>query len=273
MRWNAHAKINLTLRVVHKRSDGFHEIETLMTPISLGDILEVDFGTNGIEFRCDDPSLPSDESNLVVCAAKLFCAGVGRNEPIKLTLHKRIPHAAGLGGGSSDAAATLLALDDLFETQLSREQLMTIGSEIGSDVPFFLLRSAAICRGRGEKVEPCDLPQKLNLLLIKPPFGISTAWAYQRWENSKELPGVSYEPQDSSCGKLFNDLERPVFEKFIFLAELKRWLSDQPEVENAMLSGSGSTLYVILRSSPTSLADRARVQFGETLWITEAETV
>src|SRR5262249_10496961 len=151
------------------------------------------------------------------------------------------------GGGSSDAAATLKALNQLFETKLSRDELAKIGSAIGSDVPFFVVESAAICKGRGDVVEPTQLEPKMPILLLKPAFGVSSAWAYSRWPDSKEIPRMSYQPQNLD-GQLFvNDLERPVFEKFVFLAHLKRWLLKQREVAAALMSGSGSTVFAATR--------------------------
>jgi 4-diphosphocytidyl-2-C-methyl-D-erythritol kinase len=265
----APAKINLSLRVLRRRDDGFHEIESLMVPVSLADELEITLRDEpGIEFHCDDASLPIDDTNLVVRAAKIFFASQGRDPRVRIELCKRIPHGAGLGGGSSDAAATLLALDELLGARLSIEALSALAAQIGSDVPFFLHRSAARVRGRGEIVTPCDFPHRLPLLLLKPPFGVPTPWAYQRWQDSRAVPDVSYTPQSFEWGELVNDLERPVFEKFLFLALLKRWLLAQTEVAGALLSGSGATAFAVLHTAENAdaLADRARAEFGASLW-------
>src|SRR4029077_11012219 len=128
-----------------------------------------------------------------------------------IKLEKKIPHGAGLGGGSSDAAATLRGLNQLFETMLSRDELSKLGSAIGSDVVFFLFESAAFCKGRGEIVEPTKLKQKLSILLLKPAFGVASGWAYSRWQKAKEIPRVSYSPQNFDGQNFVNDLERPVF--------------------------------------------------------------
>src|SRR5436853_4483234 len=212
----APAKINLSLRVLGKRPDGFHEIETLIAPISLYDKIDVAGQNRWIDFVCDDPTLSSGEDNLVVRAAKLFFEQTKIKSGASIKLQKKIPHGAGLGGGSSDAAATLLALNDLFETKLSREVLANLAARIGSDVPFFLFESAALCRGRGEIVGPTKLKKKLSILLLKPRFSVATAWAYSRWKDSKEIPGTSYHPQNLDGQSFVNDLERPVFEKFVF---------------------------------------------------------
>jgi 4-diphosphocytidyl-2-C-methyl-D-erythritol kinase len=270
----APAKINLSLRVLGKRADGFHEIETLIAPISLYDKIEIEKQSRWIEFICDDPTLSNGVDNLVVRAAKLFLEKTKIKGGLSIRLDKKIPHGAGLGGGSSDAAATLRALNQLFETKLSPDELTKLGSEIGSDVPFFLFESPAICKGRGEIVAPTKLAKKLSILLLKPEFGVSSAWAYSRWKDAKEITGVSYEPQKLDDQILVNDLERPVFEKFVFLAQLKTWLLEQKEVDAAMMSGSGSTLFALLRvqANGESLAVRARQEMDRKAWTHIAQT-
>ena len=275
MQSSAPAKINLSLRVLRRREDGFHEIETLMAPIAICDALDIERRSGGgIEFTCSDATLPADGTNLVERAAHAFCSAARVEPHVRIFLKKEIPHGAGLGGGSSDAAATLLALDAIFETQLPPADITRIAAEIGSDVPFFLARSAACCRGRGEIVEPCALPRSLPLLLIKPPFGVPTPWACQRWRDSLEIPGVPYRPQTLGSITLVNDLERPVFEKFIQLAEMKCWLIEQPETAAALMSGSGSTMFAVLRekSLGPALAEKARGQFGPHTWLALTET-
>src|SRR6266404_4409006 len=179
----APAKINLSLRILNRRPDGFHEIETFVSPVSLYDKIEIEKQNRWIDFSCDDPTLATGDDNLVVRAAKLFFDQTKIKSGVSIQLQKKIPHGAGLGGGSSDAAAILRALSQLFETKLAREELAKLGSTIGSDVPFFLFESAAICKGRGEIVEPTKLQRKFSILLLKPGFGVSSAWAYSRWEN------------------------------------------------------------------------------------------
>ena len=240
----APAKINLSLRVLGRRSDGFHEIETFITPISICDKINIEQrpGKQTIAFRCDDRSVPKGEDNLVVRAAKIFFEETKISSGISIELEKRIPHGAGLGGGSSDAASTLLALNELFATNLPREALAKMAEVIGSDVSFFIFQSAAVCKGRGELVSPTGLREQLSVLLVKPEFGVSTQWAYSRWQDSREIPAVSYDAQQFDQQAFVNDLERPVFEKFVFLAEIKMWLLKQLEVEAALMSGSGATV-------------------------------
>ncbi len=266
----APAKINLSFQVKGRRPDGFHEIETVMAPIALADRLTIErAGDDGqVHFSCDDPSLPGGDDNLVVRAANLFRERTKVTDGISIALEKKIPHGAGLGGGSSDAAATLLALDEMFETGLPEEELLALAAALGSDVPFFIVRSAAVCRGRGELVTRISLETKLRLLLLKPDFGVPTPSAYAGWKNSRELPGVDYSRQAFAGLEFVNDLERPVFEKFIFLARLKTWLRGQPEVAVALMSGSGSTLFAVLRDGVEAeeLASRARTKIDPTLW-------
>jgi 4-diphosphocytidyl-2-C-methyl-D-erythritol kinase len=272
----APAKINLSLRVLGRRSDGFHEIETFIAPISLCDEIKVEqrSGKQEIAFRCDDPSVPKGEENLVVRAANAFFEETKITRGVSIALKKTIPHGAGLGGGSSDAASTLLALNELFETNLPREALAKMAEKIGSDVPFFIFQSTAVCKGRGELVTPTRLCGQLSVLLLKPEFGVPTQWAYSRWRDSREIPGVSYAVQEFEGQTLVNDLERPAFEKFVFLAQLKMWLLKQPEVGAALMSGSGSTVFAVIRDNTDvdRLAMRAKAELDPELWTCACET-
>jgi 4-diphosphocytidyl-2-C-methyl-D-erythritol kinase len=273
----APAKINLSLEILGRRDDGFHEVETLIAPISLCDELNIDKddAKEGIEFRCDDSSVPQGDDNLAVRAAKTFLEGANLKRSVAIELKKNIPHGAGLGGGSSDAATTLLALNELFETNLPREALAKMGETIGSDVPFFVFESTAICRGRGELVTPIQLPENLSILLLKPGFAVPTAWAYSRWKDSREIPGVPYAAQQFADQTFISDLERPVFEKFVFLAQLKMWLLRQPEVGAALMSGSGSTVFAVTRPNADvdRLATRATSELDAELWTCICETI
>ena len=276
MEFLAPAKVNLSLRVLRRREDGFHEIETLMAPISIFDTLEIERrDSGGLAFTCSDPALPIDGSNLVVRAVDEFCGSFGFQPHLQIHLKKEIPHGAGLGGGSSDAATTLIALNLLFQTELPIEELVRIAASLGSDIPFFLYQSAAWCRGRGEIVEPSALAQQLPLFLIKPSFGVPTPWAYQNWRDSIEIPGVIYAPQKLAVGEIVNDLERPVFQKYLQLAHLKQWLIGQDEVAAALMSGSGSTVFAVLKSQADGpqLAQKFIAEFGTTFWLGLAETV
>jgi len=276
MDWLAPAKINLSLRILGRRDDGFHELRSLMLPVSIFDELQIDHKEEGdLEFVCNAPGIPLDDSNLVVSAVRLFCGTFGFLPKLRVELRKHIPHGAGLGGGSSDAATTLLALNALFETELTRETLAELGAELGSDVPFFVYQSAAWIGGRGEQVEPVRGLENVPLLLVKPPFEVPTPWAYKHWKDSEEIPGIDYSPKLCAAGELVNDLERPVFQKYLLLADLKTWLCAQPEVQAALMSGSGSTIFAVLRRKEDgyALGERLAGEFGTALWVYLCETL
>ena len=269
----APAKVNLFLRVLRRREDGFHEIETLMAPISLYDSLEIE-PANKFEFHCDESGLAGDD-NLVVRAARLFFSETNREPKVRLTLRKEIPHGAGLGGGSSDAAAALRGLNRFFNTGLSNKKLSKLAAQLGSDVSFFLNETAATCSGRGEIVTPAALPVPLSLLLLKPEFGVPSSWAYSRWQATREVAGEIYQSQKFRDTTFVNDLERPVFEKFVFLAQMKTWLGKQPEVGAALMSGSGSTIFAVLRDpeSANVLIARSRDELDSEMWASVCETL
>jgi len=273
----APAKINLSLKILGRRENGFHDLDTLIAPISLYDEVRLDKGRpgKGIEFRCDDPSVPPGNDNLVVRAARAFFETTEIEPAVSIELQKKIPHGAGLGGGSSDAASVILALNELFDAKLSRQALARMAEPIGSDVPFFVFQSAALCKGRGEMVTPIKLKRRFSILLLKPAFAVSTGWAYSRWQDSREIPRVRYEAQEFADQTFVNDLERPVFEKFVFLAQLKMWLLSQPEVGAALMSGSGSTVFAVMRENAdaNAVANCAKVALDSELWTCECETI
>ncbi len=264
----APAKLNLSLSVLGKRDDGFHEIDTLMVKLpGLADRLEF-YEADDFSFDCDDPSVPGDDGNLVVKAATAFKAAAGIRWRCLISLKKIIPHGAGLGGGSSDAAMTLLGLNRLHNHPLGVETLHQLAASLGSDIPFFLTTGAARCTGRGEKIEPVPSPPALSILLLKPSFGVATPDAYDRLKRSFELPGICYTPQEVHGISLMNDLERPVFEKHRFLAELKQWLLERRETAAAMMSGSGATIFAVLHDGADAniVAAAARAELDPGLW-------
>lgn len=267
---SAPAKTNLWLCVLGKREDGFHEIDTRMVELSLADKITIEVNLSGqeVSLTCSDESLETGEDNLVMRAVRVLEEHCGQSFGLRIHLQKHIPIAAGLGGGSSDAAAVLKGINRLCKLNLDNDVLSGLAARIGSDVPFFIYNSPCDCTGRGEIVAPVKFDQELPVLLVKPGFGVSAAWAYQHRADSIEIPGVVYAPQVCQWGSMVNDLERPVFEKFLFLARLKMWLLDQPETHAALLSGSGSTLLVVLREAHegVQLAEKIKGHFGETMW-------
>lgn len=262
----AKAKVNLSLKVLGKRDDGFHALTTRMAPISLADELEF-YRADAYSLECDTEGVPLDETNLVTKAVQLFEKETGSACKWKVKLIKNVPHGAGLGGGSSDAAAVMRALNTLEDTGMSKKKMAELLGEIGSDVPFFVYDSVCDCSGRGEIVEPIEWDHEVTMLLLKPSFGVSTPEAYKAWISAEELPGVDYSVQVFSWGELVNDLEKPVFMKHRFLAEMKVWLLAQPEVEGAMMSGSGSTFLAVLdKANAEAVLARAKEELDPTLW-------
>jgi len=269
MKLRAPAKVNISLRILGQRADGFHNLESLVTTVSLADEITIDTGIGqGVRVSCDDPAVPENDSNLAAVAARKFHNHTRIRFDARIAIKKRIPSGAGLGGGSSDAAAVLVALDSIFETRLGSDGLEKIAADIGSDVPFFIRRVPAWMRGRGEQIDPAEPLEKLHLALIKPPFAVETPWAYGNLAKSVELPGVDYAPQSWKGIEFFNDLERPVFEKYTLLPVMKAWLRGQPECRAALMSGSGSTMFAVCedRAGARAVSGRAIEHFGSSLW-------
>ncbi len=266
----APAKINLYLHILGRRPDGFHELETLMAPISLGDTLDIDLipdDTGGIEFTCSDPALSDAKDNLATKAARVFLDEFKLTTGVRIHLDKAVPVGAGLGGGSSDAAAMLLALRTLTRIDCSDAKLAELAARLGSDIPFFIYRTPAICRGRGEIIEPIRLNEEFQGLLVHPGFGVSTPWAYKTYAQN---------PSQGELGRSFenltlrNDLEPPAFSKYPWLPTVKSWFQKQPETLDALMSGSGSSVFALTRSPVNTwyLQRRFLAEFGETFFST-----
>lgn len=279
-------KINLLLNILGRRSDGFHELETVFFPIPCGDDLHLETTDHpGIEVTCNHPGLPVDSSNLVYRAAAAFlnrvqCASfVG----VRIHLEKCLPLAAGLGGGSSNAAQVLLGLNELMEHPLDLQALHALAATLGSDVNFFLQDQPAIATGRGEKIVSVPCPPVLHrglLVLYHPGFGVSTPWAFKQLPRFPSLlngrPGRATEMvaafQDATPESLaphfFNSLEGPVFEKYPILELCTQfWL--QQGAWAARMSGSGSTCFALFRDPETGLRARSAFErtFGTTGWL------
>jgi 4-diphosphocytidyl-2-C-methyl-D-erythritol kinase len=262
------AKVNLYLRIAGKRADGYHELETVMLPLALGDTLTFEPRPSGIELVCDDPRLPVDDNNLVVRAAKSLGVPGAR-----ITLQKRTPLAAGLGGGSSNAATTLMALGQ----GESPARLNELAARLGSDINFFLAGGAAVCRGRGELVEPVGCKLKASILLVNPGFGISTKWAYANWAATRltaKPPAVSVLTRalaegdlDGVCRSLYNSLEAPSVGKFPVLELLKETMRDGGAA-GALMSGSGATVFGLFADAKAAetAGREVREQFGPSMW-------
>ncbi len=261
----APAKINLYLHILGRRADGFHELETLMALISVHDTLEIDLIPTGIEFTCSDPALSDAKDNLATKAARLFLEEFKIEAGVRIHLDKKIPVGAGLGGGSSDAASVLRALNLLTKIHCPNEKLAELAARLGSDISFFIYGPTAICRGRGEIIEEARLSDQLQGVLVHPGFGVSTPWAYKTYAQN---------PAPGAPGRAFadftlrNDLEPPAFSKYPWLPTAKAWFQKQPEVLDALMSGSGSSVFALTKTADDrgQLVVRFRAEFGETLF-------
>jgi 4-diphosphocytidyl-2-C-methyl-D-erythritol kinase len=252
----APAKVNLHLEVLAKRSDGYHDIATLMVAVSLYDTLEFKEDPSGeIQLRCDLPGLTTGPDNLVFRAAALLRQQTGCKHGVRIRLAKRIPLAAGLAGGSSDAAATLSALNQLWQLGLRADELSALAAELGSDVAFFLAAPAAWCTGRGEQVAPLALGRTLWFVLLCPPFGISTAEVY-RGLVAPESPHMGLEIRQAALdgdvdeiGRRLHNRLQPVAEELCpdLAAYEARLAAFRPA--GRLLSGSGSSLFALCRNS------------------------
>jgi 4-diphosphocytidyl-2-C-methyl-D-erythritol kinase len=260
------AKINLTLEILGKRPDGFHELATWMLPVGLYDSIEIEPAALP-SFQSNVPELDKDPSNLVSRAADLFNRTASIDMAYAIRLEKKIPIGAGLGGGSSNAAATLRLLNELHNTRFRPEELQVLAAKLGSDVAFFIAGRSAWCSGRGERIESRLFPEELWICLFKPGFGISTAGVYRAYAQLK-LGRKHGKEIETPWGKLRNDLEQAVLPKYLFLRLVKDWLNQQPESAFALMSGSGSTMFAIVRgqSDGETLQNRFLAEFGEQTW-------
>jgi 4-diphosphocytidyl-2-C-methyl-D-erythritol kinase len=258
----APAKVNLFLEVLHRRPDGYHELATLMVAVSLYDELDIRedaSGPDAIRLTCDHSSLSTGPDNLIWRAADLLRrrAGVTRGATIRLT--KRIPLAAGLAGGSSDAAATLAGLDRLWGLGWKREQLAALGAELGSDVAFFFHTPAAWCTGRGEVIQPLAPGRPLDIVLACPPVGLSTAEVFRNVVVPSEPQGGEQVRQALETGaieelgrRLHNRLQPPAERLCPEVARLHEWLAGLGPA-GQLMSGSGSTVFALCRDGAEAL--------------------
>ena len=263
------AKINLGLHIHKKREDGFHELETILQMVTWFDELQLEGTCEKVELFCDTPEIPNDETNLVVKAARLLQKHFpGRCAGVNITLKKSIPSGAGLGGGSGNAAGVLLALNHLWELKISRENLIALSGELGSDVPFFLISPCAIGTGKGEILEPIKNPINLYVLMIYPNLPLSTPWVYgnlklkltKHKNNISILTNFLMRSDFAQLGAgLYNDLEPIVFKRYPEILEIKNELL-RSGAGGALLSGSGSTVFGIFDNP--DLAKKALARFA-----------
>ena len=260
----APAKVNLCLHVLGRRPDGYHELATLMQPLSLGDRLGVSLGGQGLSLSCSDPGLETD--NLVLAAARAFFKAAGLVAHAEFHLQKNIPVAAGLGGGSSDAAAALLALNALHGSPLKPERLWQLARNLGADVPFFLGGVTALCGGIGDKVEPWPDFPLLDYVLVNPGYGLSTARIYQefdlQWTNGRGLNKMNRPPGNSAMNLAFmvNDLERVALRANSDLGDIKEALVSSG-ASGCLMSGSGPTVFGVFAGA--ARAEEAARRLGQ----------
>jgi 4-diphosphocytidyl-2-C-methyl-D-erythritol kinase len=275
------AKINVYLRILGKRPDGYHDLETLMLPLEFGDEITFRPNKHGLSLVCDNPTLPTDDSNLALRAARRLADRYGVKQGATITLTKRTPLAAGLGGGSSNAAAVLLGLKQFWGLDTDDSVLHELAAAMGSDINFFLSGGAALCRGRGEQIEaiPCRL--SATVLLVNPGFGISTKWAYEAWANAAAesrltastapvsllLRALAEDDLNGVSRCLFNSLEAPSIRKFPVLEPIKDAMRNDG-ASGALMSGSGATVFGLFADPKTAekSAVRIREQFGPSMW-------
>jgi len=266
------AKLNLVLRVLGRRADGYHELDTVFQAVDLWDTLSVR-AADELSMACEGADLAVDESNLVLRAARLLRERFG--EPGlggRMLLRKRIPVGGGLGGGSSDAAASLVLLNRFWGLGATTADLAALGAELGADVPFFLTGGTARGRGRGDRIEALPFAGDVPVVLGCPPFGVSTAEVFGRLAGRLTPPGIGVSvplllphkwPEGKDFGFLANDLEDVVFERWPELNGFRDALLEAGAAA-ALLSGSGSTVYGVFTGPPGAVraAERLRARFA-----------
>ncbi len=259
----AYAKVNLGLEVLGRREDGYHEIRTILQTVDFHDGLTFEAEDSGIRLTTNDPSLGTGRENLVVRAASLLAEAAEYRGGAFIHLEKRLPKGLGLGGGSSDAATTLVALDRLWKTGASPQDLHRLAASIGMDVPFFLHGGTALAVSRGDEVYPLEMPVDLPIVLILPDFSISTAEAYGNLRLTKGEAGLklhhfAWNLPEVRIGlrELVNDLENAAGDRVDSIQEFKRLLLDLGAT-SSMMSGSGSSVFGIFHDE-ASAEDAAR---------------
>ena len=263
MKIRAPAKINLSLRVVGRRADGYHLLDTIMVPVSLYDELEIrklrrttkskKLALPEIKVTCQHPSVPAGENNLAYRAARLLLARAKSDQSIEIRIRKRIPVGAGLGGGSTDAAATLVGLNRLLKLRLSDAQLERLALRLGADVPFFIRARPARARGIGERLSPLGRLIRLWIVIVYPGFAVSTAWVYGNLPRKLTKDGLNTSIANSSTAfdnlatLLVNDLESVTLKRYRKIGSIKQNLL-RLGAAGSLMSGSGSSVFGLFRS-------------------------
>lgn len=251
-RFRSFAKINLGLEVVGRLPGGYHELKTIFATVSLHDIVEIEETTRGISVRCDHRGVPDDETNIAWRAAALMQKIAGRKRGVRITLHKHIAPGGGLGGGSSNAATVLRALDLMWGLDLPKSRLVEAAKSLGADVPYFLVGGPALGRGRGDEIQPLDFALKHRVLLVQGGGGVSTAAVFQKFAERGGAQARSridrFLNGRAKLSSLRNDLEAAALGVSPALADLGRRIRGagrKAGAEMALMSGSGSSFFLL----------------------------
>jgi len=260
------AKVNLFLRVVRKRDDGYHDILSLMQGISLYDEMRFDLKGDHIVVRCPGSALPEDRNNIVYRAAEVFLSSLSFHSGIEITIHKRIPVAAGLGGGSSNAATTLVTLNEMTGQRYSTDELMSMGAQLGADVPFFVFGKTALASGIGDRLKPVEGLPRLSLVLINPGFEVSTGTIYENLRLGLTKEPIKYRmPRFIKTSHivegLYNDLEKVSLRLYPVLSKIKGLLTANGAL-GSLMSGSGPTVFGIFKNDDDAI--KAEIRLRET---------
>ncbi|HZS44363.1 MAG TPA: 4-(cytidine 5'-diphospho)-2-C-methyl-D-erythritol kinase [Blastocatellia bacterium] len=274
MRVRSYAKINWILEVFGSRPDGYHELRTILQTIDLFDTLTFSsLPTGEIEIECDNPDVPLDGTNLISRAIQLVAGRTGCKKGVKVSIDKQIPIGAGLGGGSSNAAATIMALEKLWDIPLEPQDLFEIGTSIGADVPFFFFGGTAAGVGRGNEIYPLEDVDSRHLLLVNPRISVPTREAYRKLDSAltsqNPIAIMSFALLTPYAPYLLptvtrNDLEQSVLKFWPQIAEVKHWLQ-RTSARSVTMSGSGATVFAVYETAEARR--RAEASLAETGWL------
>ena len=266
----APAKVNLFLEILGKRDNGYHEIETIMQEIDLADSLQFEETQEGVTLECNDKNIPANQDNLVCKAANLILEECGIRKGVIINLEKNIPVGAGLGGGSSDAATTLKALNSLWKVGLNNEELMEFAAKLGSDIPFFINGKTALCRGRGELITPVEVRNRMDYIILFPRVHISTETIYKnlkidltkkRKDVSFFLDALKYSEAASISKLLFNRLEEIIFATYPDLLQVKSTL-ESFDFCGLSISGSGSAFFGLCNDKHQAEVIKSKIELS-----------
>ena len=255
MKVKAYAKINLALDVVRKREDGYHELEMVMAPITLHDLIYINTIESGIIIETNSKVMPTDKRNIMYKVVALMKERYGIKKGVKIYVYKHIPTQAGLAGGSADGAAVIKAMNKLFYLNLTEEQMATLGKEVGADIPFCVYQKMALVRGIGEKLEFIDHPFECKVLLVKPKKGVSTKKSFNSLDLNKAIhqdcklmvKGIYEDDYQTVIDNLQNTLEEPSIKMVPEINDIKQAMLEIG-FDGALMSGSGSCVFGITRN-------------------------